>query len=117
MSRDFAAELGAIYRRYPASPRVNSSVQLGHAVKNEARCMILRQSLPVAVNKVVGVGFTLEQANREILRLLSKHDKVENGCYFSEADQRWYFYQVVDQDAVEQRDPFWNPKVFVMEAI
>lgn len=64
---------------------------------------IRKRSLPVGLNKVVGVGFTYEQAIEALQTGLFK-------TRFDVEKSHWVYYDIEAQDKPETKDVFWNPR-------
>lgn len=70
---------------------------------------IVKRSTNGKLNKVVCIGFTLDEAKQWLERKVSQA---------KENDDTIIFYDIVNQENKEELDPLWNPRpFFIGEAI
>jgi len=69
---------------------------------------IHKRSLPVGTDKVVGIGFTHAEAIHAVQTLFKTKEE------FTQADRRWWYYDVVPQGNIEETNIYWNPKQIVI---
>lgn len=66
---------------------------------------IHKRSLPVSTDKIVGIGFTMEQASQALLGLFKA--KAERGTVV--------YYDIVAQDAsLAEKSPLFNKRPFII---
>lgn len=99
--RDFKRELANKIQRIDRA--IYESVPEVHA----ALYNIHKRSLPIGIDKVVGIGFTKQEAFDALQKLFKAHvDKKEDG--------RWIYYDPVPQNALRnERTVYYNPKSII----
>jgi hypothetical protein len=69
---------------------------------------IVKRSTNGRLNKVVGIGFTLDEAKQWIGRKLNQA---------KEKDSTVIFYDIVNQENKAELDPLWNPRPFFVGGV